>query len=271
MTIPPPSLDDPPDLGADDAPGPPKVDVVELTASFGDKRVLHALSVPIHENRVTAVIGASGCGKSTLLRCINRMHEIVPGARVSGVVRAFGVDVYGPRVDPAELRRRIGIVFQRPATFPGASVRDDALAGYVLAGHRPRGADEIVERILRRVALWNEVKDQLGRPSAELSMGQQQRLCIARCLALEPEVLLMDEPCSSLDPIATARVEELLNELRSTVTVVLVTHNMQQAARVADYVAFLDRGELVEHTPSRILFTNPRDPRTEAYITGRFG
>ena len=264
--------DDLDDLGADEAPvGPPKVEVAGLSAWFGRDRVLRDVTLPVHRHRVTAVIGPSGCGKSTLLRCVNRMHEIAPGARVEGGVRIDGVDVYGPRVDPADVRRRVGVVFQRPTTFPGASVQGDVLAGWSLAGRHPRRADEITERILRRVALWDEVKDQLGRPSATLSMGQQQRLCIARCLALEPEVLLMDEPTSSLDPIATARIEQLLNELRATVTIVLVTHNMQQAARVADFVAFLDRGELVEHAPSRVLFTNPGDGRTEAYITGRYG
>jgi len=260
------------ELAAEDVPsGPPKVDVVGLSAWFGGEAVLRDLTVPMHRHRVTAVIGPSGCGKSTLLRCLNRMHEVAPGARVAGQVRIDGVDVYGGRVDPVDVRRRVAIVFQRPTTFPGASVRDDVLAGFTLAGRRPRRRDELVERILRRVALWDEVKDQLGRPSVNLSMGQQQRLCIARCLALEPEVLLMDEPTSSLDPIATARIEQLLNDLRATVTIVLVTHNMQQAARVADHVAFLDRGELVEHAPSRVLFTNPRSPRTEAYITGRHG
>jgi phosphate transport system ATP-binding protein len=264
-----PSIDD---LTADDAPtAPPKIDVLGLSAWFGAEVVLRGVSVPVHQHRVTAVIGPSGCGKSTLLRCLNRMHEVTPGARVEGSVLVDGVDVYDRRLDPTDLRRRIGIVFQRPTTFPGASVRDDVIAGWSLAGQRPRRADEVVERILRRVAIWDELKDHLSRPSATLSMGQQQRLCIARCLALEPEVLLMDEPCSSLDPIATARIEELLNELRASVTIVLVTHNMQQAARVADFVAFLDRGELVEHAPSRILFTNPRSDRTEAYITGRFG
>ncbi len=260
------------ELAAADAPsGPPKVEVRGLSAWFGAEAVLRDVDVPVHLHRVTAVIGPSGCGKSTFLRCINRMHEVVPGARVRGSVLVDGVDVYGARKDPAELRRRIGIVFQRPTTFPGATVREDVLLGWSLSAQSPRRAGEVVERILRRVALWDEVKDQLGRPSATLSLGQQQRLCIGRCLALEPEVLLMDEPSSSLDPIATARIEQLLNELRSSVTIVLVTHNMQQAARVADFVVFLERGEVVEHAPSRILFTNPTSPRTEAYITGRFG
>jgi phosphate transport system ATP-binding protein len=256
----------------DDEPvGPPKLAIRALSAWFGRERVLRELTLPIHRDRVTALIGPSGCGKSTLLRCLNRMHELAPGARPAGAVEIDGVDVYGPRVDPTDVRRRVGIVFQRPTTFPGASVRDDVLAGWSLAGHPPRRREEAAERILRRVGLWDEVKDALGRPSSTLSMGQKQRLCIARCLALEPEVLLMDEPTSSLDPIATARVEELLNELRATVSVVLVTHSMQQAARVADFVAFLDRGALVEHAPSRVLFTNPADARTEAYITGRYG
>jgi phosphate transport system ATP-binding protein len=234
-------------------------------------RALSGISMRFAANEVTALIGPSGSGKSTLLRCINRMHEVTRGAGSSGSVLLDGVDVYGARVDPVEVRRRVGIVFQRPNPLPMLSVRDNVLAGFRLAGERVRGADELVESMLRKVALWDEVKDRLDRPGTSLSGGQQQRLCIARCLALRPEVLLMDEPCSALDPIATARIEELLNELRTQITIVVVTHNLQQAARVADSTAFLHRGELIEHEPTSVVFTNPRDPRTENYITGRFG
>lgn len=234
-------------------------------------KALSGVSIRFAENEVTALIGPSGSGKSTLLRCINRMHEVTRGAGVEGSVRLDGVDVYGPKIDPVDVRRRIGLVFQRPNPLPMLSVRENVLAGFQLAGERVPRADELVESMLRRVALWDEVKDRLDRPGTSLSGGQQQRLCIARCLALRPEVMLMDEPCSALDPVATARIEELLNELRTKITIVVVTHNLQQAARVADSTAFLHQGELIEHELTSVVFTNPRDDRTENYITGRFG
>jgi phosphate transport system ATP-binding protein len=227
---------------------------------------------------VTAIIGPSGCGKSTALRCLNRMHEVVPGARVSGDVYLHGEDVYDPSVDPVRVRGRIGMVFQKPNPFPMMSIYDNVVAGLKLAGdRRPRAEmDELVWKTLASVALWDEVRDKLRQSGASLSGGQQQRLCIARALAVEPEVLLMDEPCSALDPIATFKIEELIYGLKQRYTIVIVTHNMQQASRVSDFTAFFlagaDRvGELVEHGRSAQLFTNPRDKRTEDYITGRFG
>jgi phosphate transport system ATP-binding protein len=221
---------------------------------------------------VTAIIGPSGCGKSTFIRCLNRMHEVVPEARVSGTVLVEGEDVYAPGVDPVQVRRRIGMVFQRPNPFPTMSVFDNVAAGLRLAGVRRRAdLQEAVERALRQAALWDEVKDGLDKSGTSLSGGQQQRLCIARALAVDPAVLLMDEPCSALDPIATARIEELILELRGALTIVIVTHNMQQAARVSEATAFFLMGELVEFGVTRELFTNPRDKRTEDYITGRFG
>jgi len=221
---------------------------------------------------VTAIIGPSGCGKSTFIRCVNRMHETVPGARVSGQVVLNSEDLYAPGVDPVQVRRRIGMVFQKPNPFPTMSVFDNVAAGLRLAGVRRRAdLQEAVERALRQAALWDEVKDGLDRSGTSLSGGQQQRLCIARALAVDPAVLLMDEPCSALDPIATARIEELILELRGALTIVIVTHNMQQAARVSEATGFFLMGEMVEFGITRELFTNPRDKRTEDYITGRFG
>ncbi len=248
-----------------------KLRAESLHAYFGATEVLKGISLPIPEKSVTAVIGPSGCGKSTFVRCLNRMHEIVPGARVTGKVLLDGHDMYSPGVDPVRVRRRVGMVFQKPNPFPTMSIRDNVLAGLRLNGIRTGNPDEATERALRQVALWEEVKDVLGRSGTSLSGGQQQRLCIARALALEPEVLLMDEPCSALDPIATAKVEELIHELRERYTVVVVTHNMQQAARVADYTAFFYMGELVEHDRTDVIFTRPNNTRTEDYITGRFG
>jgi len=242
-----------------------------LSAWYGANRVLQDVSIPLHRNRVTAIIGPSGCGKSTWLRCLNRMHEMTPGARIAGRVLLEGRDVNARDTDPVDLRRRVGMVFQKPNPFPTMSIRDNVLAGYRLTGRRVPNAAEVVERALGRAALWNEVKDVLDRPGTGLSGGQQQRLCIARALAVEPEVLLMDEPASALDPIATARIEELVHELSETVTIGIVTHNMQQAARVSDYTAFLYLGELVEFGRTADLFTRPANPRTEDYITGRFG
>src|SRR5262245_7194191 len=242
-----------------------------LRAWFGKSERLKGITLPLVEKRVTAIIGPSGCGKSTFVRCLNRMHEVVPGAKAQGRVLLDGADIYAPGVDPVRVRRRVGMVFQKPNPFPTMSIRENVLAGLRLNGIRPRDPEQLVEKALQQAALWDEVKDVLGRSGASLSGGQQQRLCIARSLALEPEVLLMDEPCSALDPIATSKVEELIHELRSRYTIVIVTHNMQQAARVSDYTAFFYLGELVEYAPTDDLFTKPASQRTEDYITGRFG
>jgi phosphate transport system ATP-binding protein len=246
--------------------------VERLNAWFGAAHVLHDIDIAMAPKAVTALIGPSGCGKSTFIRCLNRMHEVVPAARVSGSVRVEGQDVYAPGIDPVRVRRRIGMVFQKPNPFPTMSVFDNVVAGLRLAGVRERAVlQETTERALRQAALWDEVKDDLGKSGMSLSGGQQQRLCIARALAVEPNVLLMDEPCSALDPIATAKIEDLILELRGTLTIVIVTHNMQQAGRVSEATGFFLLGELVEFGVTRALFTNPRDTRTEDYITGRFG
>ena len=245
-----------------------------LHAYFGSTHAVDDVSLAFPENEVTAIIGPSGCGKSTLLRCLNRMHETIPLARVDGEVLFHGRDIYGPGVDPIALRRHVGMVFQRPTPFPTMSIRDNVAAGLrVQPGERfdRRQVDEIVERALRQAALWDEVKDRLKTSATGISGGQQQRLCIARALATAPHVLLLDEPTASLDPLSTQKVEELVYELRRSMTVVIVTHNMQQAARVSDRTAFMLSGELVEVAPTRSVFTTPSDPRTEAYITGRFG
>jgi phosphate transport system ATP-binding protein len=249
----------------------PKMRTEDLRAYFGQAEVLKGISLQIAEKQVTAVIGPSGCGKSTFVRCLNRMHEVVPGARATGRVLLDTQDIYQGDVDAVRVRRRVGMVFQKPNPFPTMSIRDNVLAGLRLNGERPDDPDAVVEKMLQRVALWDEVKDILGRAGTGLSGGQQQRLCIARSLALEPEVLLMDEPCSALDPIATARVEELIHELRKSYTIVIVTHNMQQAARVANFTAFFYLGKLVEHDRTDVIFTRPKEQRTEDYITGRFG
>jgi phosphate transport system ATP-binding protein len=244
-----------------------------LSAYFGQVRALHDVNLAFPPNVVTAIIGPSGCGKSTLVRCLNRMHEVVAGARAEGEVLLDEEDIYAAGVDPVQVRRRIGMVFQKPTPFPTMSIEDNVAAGLKLNGvslRRPE-RDRIVERSLRQAALWDEVKERLRRPGASLSGGQQQRLCVARALAVEPEVLLMDEPCSALDPISTARIEELLLELKASYTIVLVTHNMQQAARTADLTAFLYAGELIEFGETRRIFTNPARRETEDYITGRFG
>jgi phosphate transport system ATP-binding protein len=231
------------------------------------------VSLPLLDREVTAVIGPSGCGKSTFLRCLNRLHETIPLARAEGRVLLDGRNIYAPGVNPIEVRKHIGMVFQRPTPFPTMSIRDNVAAGLrVLKPHfNRRKTDENVERALGRAALWDEVKDRLKASAVALSGGQQQRLCIARALATDPEVLLLDEPTASLDPISSQKVEELVYELRKDMTIVIVTHNMQQAARVSDVTAFFLLGELVEVAPTRLLFTTPRDQRTEAYITGRFG
>jgi phosphate transport system ATP-binding protein len=248
-----------------------KIRVEVLRAYFGSAEVIKGITLPIHAHQVTAIIGPSGCGKSTFIRCLNRMHEVTPGARAEGRVLLDGLDVYREDVDPVRLRRRVGMVFQKPNPFPTMSIRDNVLAGLRLNGIRVDSPDATVERALRRVALWEEVKDVLPRSGTSLSGGQQQRLCIARAIALEPEVLLMDEPCSALDPIATAHIEELIHELRDSYTIVIVTHNMQQAGRVADRTAFFYLGQLIEFDSTDVIFTRPKERRTEDYITGRFG
>ncbi len=249
-----------------------KLAVSGLSAWFGDKQVLHDIHLEIAEKQVTAIIGPSGCGKSTFIRCFNRMHELVAGARQEGEILFSGQDINNASVDPVLLRRRIGMVFQKPNPFPTMSIRDNVLAGLRLTHTLRRNqADAIVEKALRQAALWEEVADRLDDPGGGLSGGQQQRLCIARALAVEPEVLLMDEPCSALDPIATARIEDLIHALREQYTIVIVTHNMQQAARVSDKTAFFLMGELVEFGNTDRLFTSPKDKRTEDYITGKFG
>ncbi len=249
---------------------PAKMRVEKLQAYFNDRHVLRDVTIDVAALSVLAVIGPSGCGKSTFLRCLNRMHELVPGARADGNILLDGENLYGRGVDPVHLRRRVGMVFQRPNPFPTMSIRDNVAAGPKLNGAGGH-LDEIVERCLRQAALWDEVKDRLKHSALSLSGGQQQRLCIARALAVEPEVLLMDEPASALDPIATAKIEELMHELKERYTIVIVTHNMQQAARVSDTTCFFYMGELVEAGPTEKIFTNPREQRTEDYVTGKFG
>ncbi len=249
-----------------------RIDVWELNAWFGSNHVLHDVSMAAEPRAVTAVIGPSGCGKSTFIRCLNRMHEEIQGARASGKVVFDGLNIYDPGVDPVDVRRRIGMVFQRPNPFPTMSVIDNAVAGLKLVGGLSRQElRDQGEGALRAAGLWDEVKDRLDQPGGRLSGGQQQRLCIARALAVEPEVLLMDEPCSSLDPASTLRIEELIEELKDAYTVIIVTHNMQQAARVADWTMFMLTGEVVEVGPTSRIFTQPEDKRTEDYVTGRFG
>ncbi len=252
--------------------------VTDVAAYYGDRMAISGVSMTIKPRAVTAIIGPSGCGKSTFIRCLNRMHEVGLGVnRVTGSVLLDGHDIYGRSVDPVQVRRYIGMVFQRPNPFPSMSIYDNVVAGIKLTRSPSRTElDETVERCLNQAALWDEVKDKLKASGSSLSGGQQQRLCIARSLAMQPHVLLMDEPCSALDPIATFKIETLINELKRQYTIVIVTHNMQQASRVADETAFFLAGEerigkLVEFGPTNQLFTNPTDSRTEAYITGRFG
>lgn len=249
-----------------------KFEIENLNAWFGPKHVLKNINIKVKENVVTAVIGPSGCGKTTLIRCLNRMHEIVPEARVSGRVLLDGEDIYEKDADPVAIRRRIGMIFQKPNPFPMMSIYDNVAAGLKLNGMRDKSKlDEIVEKSLKMAILFDEVKEDLSKSGASLSGGQQQRLCIARALAVEPEILLMDEPCSALDPLATARIEELIRMLAKEYTVIIVTHNMQQAARVSDYTAFLYLGELVEYESTKDIFENPKSELTEKYITGEFG
>ncbi len=250
-------------------PGEAALETRRLSVSYNGTPAVRQVSIRIPTRRVVAFIGPSGCGKSTLLRCLNRMNDLVPAARIEGEVLFHDVNLYGPDVDPVEVRRRIGMVFQKPNPFP-KSIYDNVAFGPRINGYRG-DMDELVERSLRAAALWDEVADRLGDSALALSGGQQQRLCIARALAVEPDILLMDEPASALDPIATQKIEDLIYDLKQKYTVVIVTHNMQQAARVSDYTAFLYMGEVVEYGPTDELFTNPREDRTEAYITGRFG
>ena len=244
---------------------------------YGNFRAVRGVSMKIHKNQITAFIGPSGCGKTTMLRALNRMHDTTPGERVAGKIQYHGIDLYGPEVSATEVRRRIGMVFQKPNPFP-KSIFDNIAFGPRVNGMRDaKKLAEVVEKSLRAAALWDEVKDRLRSSALGLSGGQQQRLCIARALAVQPDVILMDEPCSALDPIATLKIEDLIRELVQTYTIIIVTHNMQQAARVSDYTAFMlaaehgVNGRLVEYGPTTEIFTNPRDKRTEDYITGRFG
>ena len=255
-----------------------RIEATEVSAWFGSHRAIAGITIAVEPKQVTAVIGPSGCGKSTFIRTLNRMHEVVVGARVEGKVMLDGEDIYSPDISATEVRRIVGMVFQRPNPFPTMSIRDNVAAGLRLNGvRRAAEVDDAVERSLRLAGLWDEVSGRLGRPAASLSGGQQQRLCIARAIAVEPDVLLMDEPCSALDPVSTLTIEDLITELKDDYTIVIVTHNMQQAARVSDTTAFFnisgpgEPGRLVEVGPTAKIFTSPDDERTEAYITGRFG
>jgi phosphate transport system ATP-binding protein len=263
-----------PSVNGDDAVAAKRgltVRLEQLRAFYGQAEQVRGIDLDFHANEVTAIIGPSGCGKSTLVRCINRMHEEIPGARAEGKVLLEDLDVYDPSVDVVAVRRAVGMVFQKPNPFPTMSVFDNVAAGPRLSSRRRGDLRAKVEAALRGAGLWDEVSERLEEPGAGLSGGQQQRLCIARSLAVDPEVILMDEPCSALDPVATLKIEELIEELKQRVTIVIVTHNMQQAARVADRTAFMLDGQLVEVGPTQEVFTNPRDPRTEEYVTGKFG
>ena len=249
-----------------------RMETENLTVYYGKHAGVRGVSLPVYDRTITALIGPSGCGKTTFLRALNRMHDLNPVVRVEGRVRLDDEDIYAPGVDPVAIRRKVGMVFQRPTPFPTMSIFENVVAGLRLVGVRDRDRlREVAERSLRQAALWDEVKDRLNEPAVGLSGGQQQRISIARALAVEPEVLLMDEPTSALDPISTQAIEDLLVDLKEQVTIVIVTHNMQQAARVSDRTAFFLDGEMIEFGSTEQLFTNPTDPRTEAYITGRFG
>jgi len=254
-------------------PAPPLTFAVKnLSIWYGEKRAIDNVTLDVASNAVTAIIGPSGCGKSTFLRALNRMHELVPKTRMEGTVLLHGEDLYSRSVDPAIVRRRVGMVFQKSNPFPTMTIGENVIVGLRLNGVRnQKFLNERLEKSLRMAALWDEVKDDLHKPGTSLSGGQQQRLCIARALAVEPEVILMDEPCSALDPIATAKIEELIYELKARYTIVTVTHNMQQAGRISDYTAFFYLGRLVEFGPTTKIFTNPSERQTEDYITGRFG
>ena len=245
------------------------INIENLSAWYDKFQVLKNINIIAQSKSVTSIIGPSGCGKTTLVRCINRLHELTPDARINGNILLKGINVY--EMDPMDVRRQIGMVFQKPNPFPTMSISGNVLAGYTLNGIRVPNKNEIIEDSLRKAALWDEVKDKLNKSSTELSGGQQQRLCIARTIAIKPKVLLFDEPCSALDPIATSKIEELIRELKNQYTIIIVTHNMQQAARVSDYTAFLMLGELIEFDKTDKIFTNPSNKLTEDYITGRFG
>ncbi len=247
------------------------IEVNQLNAYYGQHHTIKDLDITFPPNEATALIGPSGSGKSTVVRCINRMHEEIPGARATGSVKLDQTELYGPGIDVTSVRRLIGMVFQKPNPFPTMSIFDNVAAGLRLTGTKVAHLRDRVHESLHSVGLWDEVKDRLNEPGIGLSGGQQQRLCIARTIAIEPEVVLMDEPASALDPLSTLKIEELVDELKSRYTIVIVTHNMQQAARVADSTAFLLEGELIEHGPTNEIFTNPRDERTERYVTGKFG
>ena len=243
----------------------------DINVWFGDRQVLANVNLEFPTNTVTALIGPSGCGKSTFIRTLNRMHELIPGAKLAGHVMLDNEDIYASHVDPVDVRLKVGMVFQKPNPFPSMSIGENVLSGLKLAQLKVDNKDDLLEECLERAGLWKEVKDRLGAHGGSLSGGQQQRLCIARALAVKPQVLLMDEPCSALDPGSTLRIEETIRQLSETMTIVIVTHNMQQAARVSDYTAFFYLGDLIELGPTDELFTKPAQERTEAYITGRFG
>jgi phosphate transport system ATP-binding protein len=267
MAVPPPSA-------AATTGSPPQIafDIQDLSIFYGSHQAIKNVSLQITAHSVTAIIGPSGCGKSTLLRSLNRMHELTPGARHTGSIRILGDDLYGPDIDPTVVRRRVGMIFQKSNPFPTLTIAENVLVGLRLNGVRDKVfLNRRLEESLRMAALWDEVKDHLHRPGTSLSGGQQQRLCIARAIANRPEILLMDEPCSALDPIATGKVEELIHELSRDYTIVIVTHNMQQAARVSNKTAFMYMGKLVEYGETEQIFMNPKDPQTEAYVSGRFG
>jgi phosphate transport system ATP-binding protein len=250
----------------------PKMQSINLNVWFGKKQALKDINISVKTNAVTAIIGPSGCGKSTFIRTLNRMHELVPGAKLTGEVQLDGKNIYDPDVDPVMIRRHVGMVFQKPNPFPTMSIYDNVASGLRLTGAKKgKTLDEVVQKSLQQATLWDEVKDELKKPGTSISGGQQQRLCIARAIALQPEVILMDEPCSALDPIATAKIEELIVQLKEQYTVVIVTHNMQQAARVSDYTAFLYLGQLIEFNQTTTVFENPESELTEKYITGKFG
>jgi phosphate transport system ATP-binding protein len=271
IDVPPKTEHGPKEATAAVAPGKAIIEVRGLNFYYGSKQALKSIDVDILEKRATAFIGPSGCGKTTLIRCLNRMNDLIPNVRVSGSVHLEGHNIYDPTTDVIQLRRRVGMIFQKWNPFP-KSIYENVVYGLRIVGINDRVAlDQAVEKNLRRAALWDEVKDNLHKSATDLSGGQQQRLCIARALAVEPEVLLMDEPCSALDPISTAKIEELIHELKETFTIVIVTHNMQQAARVSDLTAFFYLGELIEFGETAKLFTAPEKRQTEDYITGRFG
>jgi phosphate transport system ATP-binding protein len=250
----------------------PVFEVKDVSLWYGDKQAIKNVTINLPAKAVTAIIGPSGCGKSTFIRCLNRMHELVPRTRMTGQVLFRGQDLYGAGIDPAVIRRRVGMIFQKSNPFPTMSIADNVIVGLKLNGVRSRRVlNERLEKSLRMAALWDEVKNDLDKPGTSLSGGQQQRLCIARAIAVEPEVVLMDEPASALDPIATMKIEELIRQLSSDYTIVIVTHNMQQASRVSDLTAFFYMGQLIEFDETRKLFTNPKEKQTEDYITGRFG